>query len=80
MELRTSHPDACSEYAENHRAKSLQAKLESVRQDSDRIVSHVTSVERIRQEQIEAEDSLRTLLELKTKVAVQSLDRHAHLM
>ena len=51
-----------------------------MRQDSDRIVSHVTSVERIRQEQIEAEDSLRTLLELKTKVAVQSLDRHAHLM
>jgi hypothetical protein len=56
-------------------SQSRGAKLEASKQDRDLIVKHVTSVERTRQEQIEAENTLHTLLELKHKVQAQ--DSHA---
>jgi len=58
-----------------YNSESRQAKLEASRQDREQIVKHVSSVEQTRQEQIEAENTLHTLLDLKQKVQAQ--DSHA---
>jgi hypothetical protein len=61
----------CREY----HSESRQARLEASLRDRDLIVQHVASVEQTRQEQIEAENTLHALLELKEKVQAQ--DSHA---
>lgn len=61
----------CREYYSEQR----QAGLEASRQDRDRIVRHVALVEQTRQEQVDAENTLHTLLVLKKKV--QAHDSHA---
>jgi len=55
--------------------ESRHAQLEAARQDKAGIVNHVVAVEQMRQEQIEAENELHMLLELKEKVQAQ--DSHA---
>ena len=62
----------------DYNSEARQAWLEASLQDRDRIVRHVALVEQTRQEQVEAENTLHTLLELKKKV--QANDSHAHRM